>query len=90
MSVQLQQNSWDKPAAVTQKHLRAKVRTGVMSPLQERHDEYASVEKQEIRISLESKCYGIAEAMNWLLSGRLDELQPNQRLILKDYSGSWT
>lgn len=60
-----------------------------MSPFQERRDEYVSVEKQEIRISLESKCYEMAETMNRLMSGRLDQLHPNQTVILKDYFGSW-
>lgn len=32
-------------------------------------------------------CYKIAETLNWVLSGRLDELQ---RAILKGFSGTWT
>lgn len=61
-----------------------------MSLFQERYDEDVSVEKQEIQISLESKCNEMAETINRLLSGQLDEFELDERLILKDYSGSWT
>lgn len=52
-----------------------------MSPFQESYDEDVSVEKQEIEISLKSKCIEMAETINRLLSGQLDELELDERLI---------
>lgn len=40
-----------------------------------------TVEKQEIEISLESKCNEMAETISRLLSGQLDELELDERLI---------
>lgn len=52
-----------------------------MSPFQERYDEDVSIGKQGIQISLESKCNKMAETINRLLSGQLDELELDERLI---------